>query len=146
MQVFIFLRRDAVPRRLKVLHAHFAVILLITLLGAGCSSVRQDSSPRPISSKPPESAIVFSAPVTVRDQTATDTFPAGKYRPLYEDRGGYYFEALTKILVDDVAVFAYDGGLYVARGTTEPTRWYVSRENGKTMGRFKKIPPHTLVP
>jgi hypothetical protein len=123
-----------------------AVILLVVLLGPGCSSLRQDSSPRPISSKPPESAIVFSAPVTVRDQSATDTFPAGKYRPIYEDRGGYYFEAPAKILVDDVAVFAYDGGLYVARGATEPTRWYVSRQNGKTMGRFKKIPPHTLVP
>ena len=134
------------PRRPKVLHAHFAVILLVVLLGAGCSSFQQDSSPRPISSKPPESAIVLGAPVTVRDQTATDTFPAGKYRLLYEDRGGYYFEAPAKVLVDDVAVFAYDGGLYVARGATAPTRWYVSRPSGKTMGRFKKIPPHTLVP
>ena len=146
MQVFTFLRRGAVPRRPKVLHAHIAVILLVVLLGPGCGSFQQDSSPRPISSKPPESAIVLSAPVTVRDQDATDTFPAGKYRPLYEDRGGYYFEAPAKILVDDVAVFAYDGGFYVARGATEPTRWYVSRENRKTMGRFKKIPPHTLVP
>jgi hypothetical protein len=89
---------------------------------------------------------VLSAPATVRDETATDTFPAGKYRPLYEDRGGYYFEAPTKVLVDDVAVFAYDGGLYVARGATAPTHWYVSRPSGKKMGRFKKIPPHTLVP
>ena len=123
-----------------------AVILLVVLLGSGCSSFQQDSSPRPISSKPPESAIVFSGPVTVRDQTATDTFPAGKYRPLYEDRGGYYFEAPTKVLVDDVAVFAYDGGLYVARGATAPTHWYVSRPSGKKMGRFEKIPSHTLVP
>ena len=122
-----------------------AVILLVALLGASCSSLRQDSSLRPISSKPPESAIVLSAPVTVRDQTATDTFPAGKYRPLYEDRGGYYFEAPTKVVVDDVAVFAHEGGLYVARGATEPTRWYVTRPNGKTMGRFKKTPPYTLI-
>jgi hypothetical protein len=145
MQVFILLRGGAVARRPKRLHAHFAVILVV-LLGVGCSSLQQDSSPRSISSKPPESAIVLTAPVTVRDQTATDTFPAGKYRPLYEDRGGYYFEAPAKVLVDDVAVFAYDGGLYVARGAAAPTRWYVSRPNGKTMGRFKKIPPHTLVP
>jgi hypothetical protein len=123
-----------------------AVIFLVVLLGAGCSSLQQDLSPRPISSKPPESAIVLSATVTVRDETATDTFPAGKYRPLYEDRGGYYFEAPTKVLVDDVAVFAYDGGLYVARGATAPTHWYVSRPSGKKMGRFEKIPSHTLVP
>src|SRR6266446_121831 len=109
-----------------------AVILLVALLGAGCSSLQQDSSARPISSKPPESAIVLSAPVTVRDQTATDTFPTGKYRPLYEDRDGYYFEAPAKVLVDDVAVFAYEGGLYVVRGATEPIRWYVNHANGKT--------------
>src|SRR5260370_36242676 len=110
-----------------------AVILLVALLAAGCSSLQQDSSPRPISSKPPESAIVLSAPVTVRDQTPTDTFPAGKYRPLYEDRAGYYFEAPAKDLVDDVAVFSYDGGLYVARRATEPTRWHVSRPNVDTV-------------
>jgi len=122
------------------------VIVLVVLLGAGCGSLRQHSSLRPISSKPPASAIVLSAPVTVIDQSATDTFPAGKYRPLYEDRGGYYFEAPAKVLVDDVAVFAYEGGLYIARGATEPTGWYVNRPSGKTMGRFKKIPPYKLVP
>ena len=123
-----------------------AVILLVALLGAGCSSLRQHSSLRPISSKPPESAIVLNAPVTVRDQSATDTFPAGEYRPRYEDRGGYYFEAPAKVVVDDVAVFAYEGGLYAARGATEPTGWYVNHPNGKTMGRFKKVPSYTLVP
>ena len=123
-----------------------AAILFVVLLEVSCSSLRQDSSFGPISSKPPASAIILTAPVTVGDQTATDTFPAGKYRPLYEDRGGYYFEAPSKVLVDDVAVFAYDGGVYVARGATEPTHWYVSRPSGKTMGRFKKIPPHRLVP
>ena len=123
-----------------------AAILFVVLLEVSCSSLRQDSSFGPISSKPPASAIILTAPVTVGDQTATDTFPAGKYRPLYEDRGGYYFEAPTKVLVDDVAVFAYDGGLYVARGATAPTHWYVSRPSGKKMGRFEKIPSHTLVP
>src|SRR5438309_9995413 len=117
---------------------NIAAIILVALLGTGCGSLRQDSSLRPISSKPPESAIVLSAPVTVRDQTATDTFPAGKYRPLYEDRGGYYFEAPAKVVVDDVAVFAYEGGLYVVRGATVPSRWYVSHASGKTMGRSMK--------
>src|SRR5438309_11159261 len=109
---------------------NIAAIILVALLGTGCGSLRQDSSLRPISSKPPESAIVLSAPVTVRDQTATDTFPTGKYRPLYEYRGGYYFEAPTKVLVVDVSVFGYDGGFYCARWASEPTRCYVSRRNG----------------
>jgi hypothetical protein len=122
-----------------------AAILFFLLLEASCSSLRQDSSFGPISFKPPASAIILTAPVTVSDQTATDTFPAGKYRPRYQDRGGYYFEAPEKVLVDDVVVFAYEGGIYVKNGVTEPTRWYVIRPSGKKMGHFKKIPAYTLV-
>jgi|SRR5689334_14478141 hypothetical protein len=122
-----------------------AAILFVVLLEVSCSSLRQDSSFGPISSKPPASAIILTAPVTVGDQTATDTFPAGKYRPRYQDRGGYFFEAPTKVLVDDVAVFAYEGGIYVEKGATEPTRWYVIRPSGRKMGHFKKIPAYTLV-
>ena len=125
---------------------NIVAILFVVLLAVSCSSLRQGSSFGPISSKPPASAILLTAPATVRDQTATDTFPAGKYRPRYEDRGGYYFEAPTKILVDDVAVFAYEGGIYVEKGATAPTRWYVIRPSGRRMGRFKKSPPYTLVP
>jgi hypothetical protein len=123
-----------------------AIVMVVGLLGAGCSSLQLKSSPpKPIASKPPESAIVLSEPVTVNDKGAANVFPAGKYRPLYEDRGGYYFEAPAKVLVNDVASFGYDGGLYVVRGATEPTQWYVISPGGKKMGRFKKIPQHTLV-
>ena len=123
-----------------------AIVMVVGLLGAGCSSLQLKSSPpKPIASKPPESAIVLSEPVTVNDKGAADVFPAGKYRPLYEDRGGYYFEAPAKVLVNDVASFGYDGGLYVARGATDPTQWYVIGPGGKKMGRFKKIPQHTLI-
>jgi hypothetical protein len=123
-----------------------AIIMVFGLLAAGCSSLPLKSSPpKPISSKPPESAIVLSEPVTVNDKGAENVFPPGKYRPLYEDRGGYYFEAPTKVLVNDLASFGYDGGLYVARGSTEPTRWYVMSPSGKKMGRFKKMPEHTLI-
>jgi hypothetical protein len=123
-----------------------AIVMVLGLLGAGCSSLQlKSSAPKPIASKPPESAIVLSEPVTVNDKGATNVFPAGKYRPLYEDRGGYYFEAPTKVLVNDVASFGYDGGLYVARGVTEPTQWYFISPVGKKMGRFNKIPQHTLI-
>ena len=123
-----------------------ARVMFFGLLAAGRGSLQLKSSPpKPISSKPPESAIVLSEPVTVNDKGATNVFPAGKYRPLYEDRGGYYFEAPTKVLVNDVASFGYDGGVYVARGATEPTQWYVISPSGKKMGLFKKTPQHTLI-
>ena len=77
----------------------------------------------------------------------TTTFPAGKYRPTYEDDGGYYFDAPRKVLVDDIGIYAFDGGVYVPRGKTAPTHWYVIRPNGRrTMGRFKDVPAHTVVP
>ena len=123
-----------------------AIIVFFGLVAIGCGSLQLKSPPpKPISSKPPESAILLSEPVMVNDKGAANIFPAGKYRPLYEDRGGYYYEAPTKVLVSDVASFGYDGGLYVARGATEPTQWYVTSPSGKKMGRFKKIPQHTLI-
>jgi hypothetical protein len=122
-------------------------VVALGIIVAGCSSLRSNQSLRPISSKPPESAIVLNAPEIVSESGTITTFPAGEYRPAYEERGGYYFQAPTKVLVDDVAVFAYEGGLYVARGESEPTRWYVIHTNGeKKMGRFRKIPQYKRIP
>jgi hypothetical protein len=122
-------------------------VVALGLIVAGCSSLRSNQSLRPISSKPPESAIVLNAPAIVSESGTITTFPVGEYRPAYEDRSGYYFRAPTKVLVDDVAVFAREGGLYVARGDTEPARWYVIGENGsKKMGSFKKIPQYKRIP
>jgi hypothetical protein len=124
-----------------------ALLLMIAVCAAaGCSSLRSNQSPRPISSKPPESAIVLSAPAVVSESGTITTFPVGEYRPVSEDRGGYYFQAPTKVLVDDVAVFAHEGGLYVARGHVEPIGWYVIGENGKKMGRFRKMPQYKRIP
>jgi hypothetical protein len=122
-------------------------VIALGVIVAGCSSLRSNQSLRPISSKPPESAIVLNAPAIVSESGTITMFPVGEYRPAYEDRGGYYFQAPTKVLVDEVAVFAHEGGLYVARGESEPTRWYVIGENGeKKMGRFKKIPQYKQIP
>jgi hypothetical protein len=124
-----------------------SLVIAVSVVAAGCSSLRSNQSLRPISSKPPESAIVLNAPAVVNESGTITTFPTGEYRPLYEDRGGYYFQAPTKVLVDEVAVFAYEGGLYIPRGDTEPTRWYVIGENGeKKMGRFRKIPQYKRIP
>lgn len=124
----------------------FVIAALITAAVAGCSGLDSKSSPPASSSKPPESAIFLTAPAIVNQQGKVTTFPEGEYRFTEQDRGGYYFKAPQKVIVDDVAVFAYEGGLCVSRGKTEPDRWYVLANGGKQMGRFKKIPAHKLMP
>jgi hypothetical protein len=121
-----------------------ATIAVVSLV-AGCSNLGS-SSPRPIAAKAPASAIVLKAPATVNESGSTMTFPAGEYRMVREDRGGYYFQAPQKVIVDDVAVYAYEGGLYVARNAAEPAHWYINRSGKTKIGRFKKIPPHKLIP
>jgi hypothetical protein len=112
----------------------------------GCSHLHQGSSFRAISSTPPAS-IELTAPASVSDQGATTTFPVGKYRAVYEDDHAYYFEAPGKVLVDDIATYAFDGGVYVIKGERAPTHWYVIRPNGRrTMGRFKNAPLYKVLP
>jgi hypothetical protein len=115
---------------------------LFSLLLTGCTSLR------PISSKPPESAIVLKTPAKYPGFLYTVTFPAGEYRPLYEDSGGYYYQAPSKVIGHDIMSYMLDGGLYVERTTNEPTKWYViDPQNGRMrMGQCKPLPEHTLIP
>src|SRR5437764_14485095 len=121
--------------------------LVIALFAVGCSSLHRGSTFRAISSKRPGSAIELTAPASISDEGATTTFPAGKYKPMYEDESGYYFEAPRKVIVDDIGVYGFDGGVYVLRGQTVPSHWYVIRPNGRrSMGRFKTTPMYSLLP
>jgi hypothetical protein len=117
-------------------------VLALTLSVTGCSSLR------PISSKPPESAIELKAPAKFDGLLYTVTFPPGIYRPLYEDDGGYYFEAPAKVIGHDIASYMLDGGLYVERSTNVPTQWYIidPHDGMKSMGHCKSLPEHTLIP
>ena len=85
-------------------------------------------------------------PAVVTEEGATTTFPVGKYRPTYEDDGGYYFEAPHKVMVDDVGVYGFEGGVYIERGTNAPTHWYLIRPNGRrSMGKFKPPPVYKKI-
>jgi len=115
---------------------------LVSMLITGCTSMR------PLSSKPPESAIVLKSPVKVGVVVAF-AFPAGEYRPLYEDDGGYYYQAPSKVIFYDFPFSRMiDGGLYVERTATEPTQWYyIDLQYGqKHMIHCESLPEHTLVP
>lgn len=117
------------------------LVAVVAVLGlAGCSILR------PISSKPPASAVVVTAPFTI-DQWSKATFPSGEYRPLYEDEGGFYYQAPAKVVANALLTFMYDGGLYVKRGGTEPTAWYVVGQSGViTMGPLKTNLPCEMKP
>ena len=115
---------------------------LFSLLLVGCSNLR------PLSSKPPVSAIILKSPAKFTGFLYTATFPAGEYRPLYEDDGGFYYQAPAKIIQRDILSTLLDGGLYVDRSTNEPTQWYIiNPQNGiPTLNRCWSLPEHTLVP
>ena len=125
----------------------FASAVALTLLTA-CSGTgeKHGSMLRPVTSKPPASAIVLSSPVAVKAMNGTATFPAGEYRPMYEGGRGFYFESTSQVTFEDVATYGYEGGLYVAHGSTEAARWYMIRGEKPVSGKFKVIPAHTIVP
>lgn len=116
------------------------------LSAAGCNTFDRHSSFKALTSEPSLAAIELLKPAMVTDQGATTTFPPGKYKPVYEDEHGFYFEAPRKVLVDDVGVYGFDGGVYIERGKSTPSQWYVIRPNGRrTMGRFKTAPVYKAV-
>jgi hypothetical protein len=122
--------------------------LLVLALVASCNSTHSSAPSRSVESEPPVIAIELTRPAsTAIEQGAVATFPAGTYhRAAYEDKRGDYFEAPDKILVDDVAVYAYEGGIYLPRGKTAAPHWYIIKPNGqRSMGRFKSPPSYRVI-
>lgn len=121
----------------------FAAVLAVLLVSMGCSSLNRGASFRAITSEPSLRAIELITPAVVSEEGATTTFPAGKYKAAFEDDRGVYYEAPRKVLVDDIGVYGFDGGVYVMRGKSAPTHWYIIRPNGRrTMGKFKTSPTY----
>jgi hypothetical protein len=112
---------------------------------AGCAA-----SMRPISSKPPLAKITFPAPFDasgwhpgLMPAKYHVLLPAGEYRPLYEDDQSYYFQAPSKVVVNDPGTFLFDGGIYVPRGTTKPAGWYYVDQDGSPYTGAFNVPPPT---
>jgi hypothetical protein len=99
----------------------FAVICVVS----GCSTFQ------PISSKPPVSSLVLAAPVTEKLALSTHILPAGEYKATYEDSGGYYYQAPSKVISKDFMAYLEDGGIYIPRGSTKPTRFYILANYGQ---------------
>ncbi len=112
---------------------------------AGCAG----ASMRPLSSRPPVAKIVLAAPYDAPAWAGVlppvkyhVILPPGVYRPLYEDDNAYYYQAPSKLVVNDLVSSLYDGGMYVERGATAPRGWYYVDEDGTlTSGAFRTPPP-----
>ena len=121
------------PRRFLFVVVSVAIVTL-----AGCATLR------PISSPPPRARIVLTAPFTSSSYAGilppikySVILPAGEYRPLYEDDQYYYYQAPSKVVVNDLTSLMFDGGIYVARGTTTPRGWYyVDQDGSQNFGQF----------
>ena len=67
--------------------------------------------------------------------------PVGEYRPLYEDDDNYYYRAPSKVVYNNLGSSLFGGGIYVARGTTNPRGWYYIDQDGpQQLGPFKTPP------
>jgi hypothetical protein len=121
-----------------------AMMTLAVCAFAGCAATM-----RPISSKPPLARMILAQPFTatgwvgILPPTKFDVIlPAGEYRPLYEDADYYYYQAPSKVVVNDLTSLMFDGGIYLARGTTTPRGWYyVDQDGSQVFGQFKTPPP-----
>ena len=121
------------------------IVSLLAMFVAGCASYR------PIASKPPESMIVVKSPFKVTVSLLGDyiTFPGGEYHPLYEDDNGYYFQAPARVILISVGIPMEndDAGLFVKRGSKEPTKWYLIDKNAfKRSGDLKTSPSYEVIP
>ena len=115
-----------------------SVLLVIGL--TGCSSIR------PVSSTPPASVIEVSEAFTVHELTRAN-FPAGEYKPVFEDSDGFYYQAPTKVIANLMFTYIGDGGLYLKKGEKEPSQWYFITDGGHiTRGNFKVVPQCELKP
>jgi hypothetical protein len=135
--------KSTVPLRFLYLAA---ILVLVAL--AGCATMR------PLSSKPPVPKLVLGAPFDVRAWAGLAPplpyhviLPPGEYRPLYEDDQSYYYQAPTKVVVNDLGSSLWDGGIYIQHGTTTPTGWYYqavdSDGNAEWHSATFKTPPPT---
>jgi hypothetical protein len=86
-------------------------ILLLSLLLNSCRNIRS------LNSKPPHPSIRVSKPFVSYQIWDRVEFPAGEYKPIYEDRWGYYYQAPRKLAANRLfyTPLLLDGGFYVYR-------------------------------
>ena len=111
-----------------------ALVIAASLLLSGCASTQV------LSSTPPVKGFVLEKPSQFSFGLGTKiTIPAGEYKPVMEDNDGYYYQAPTKVVARDIFSYVADGGLYLRRDETTPSRWYaIDEHNSIKTGKLPK--------
>jgi hypothetical protein len=102
------------------------LLLLLCLLLPACASIT------PLRSKPPYKSISVNRPFSWGDGVLTTQvdMPAGTYTPLYEDDGGYFYQAPQKITGrSGFSPVMLDGGFYLNRNRRSPDKIYLISGN-----------------
>jgi hypothetical protein len=110
------------------------LMAVVSVLLSGCASMRV------LSSTPPVKRLVLEKPAEFTFGLGTKiTLPVGEYKPVMEDDKGYYYQAPSKVVARDIFSYVADGGLYVRRRETVPSRWYAIDEHNYTKtGKLNK--------
>jgi hypothetical protein len=105
---------------------NYLLLLLLCVFLPACASIT------PLQSTPPYSKIAVNRPFSWGDGilTVRVDMPTGTYTPLYEDKGGYYYQAPQKITGRDTGMpLLLDGGLYLERNVSKPEKIYIIRSS-----------------
>jgi hypothetical protein len=106
---------------------NFLWAFVVLLAATGCASIH------PVKSAPPAKSVTVLEPFEWGDGILTVfyEFPAGEYTPMYEDEGGYFYQAPRKVTGRDT-FFALmkDGGLYWSKKKNKPDEVYVLSDRG----------------
>lgn len=113
------------------------------------SSCAATLTPSPISSKPPAKAIVADSEFSVGDGLIIKKFiyPAGTYRPVYEDSKAHYFVPPgEQIRVKDTGMdLGSQGGIYWEKGLSTPSKVYFTGNFGIKVPWDKKDMPIKII-
>jgi hypothetical protein len=120
--------------------------LASSLLLSSCAATL---TPNPISSKPPAKAVVADSEFSVGDGLIIKKFiyPAGTYRPVYEDSKAHYFAPPgEQIRVKDTGMeLGSQGGIYWEKGLSTPSKVYFTGNFGMKVPWDKKDMPIKII-
>jgi hypothetical protein len=127
-------------------HTTKGIALAGSLLLCSCAATL---TPIPISSSPPAKAVVANSEFSVGDGVIIKKFiyPAGTYRPIYEDSKAHYFAPPgEQIRVKDTGMeLGSQGGIYWEKGLPAPSKVYFTGNFGMKLPWDKKDMPIKII-
>jgi len=127
-------------------HIQKGMALASSLILSSCAATL---TPGPLSSKPPAKAVVADSEFSFGDGFIVKKFiyPAGTYRPIYEDSKAHYFAPPgEQIRVKDTGMeLGSQGGIYWEKGLSTPSKIYLTGNFGMKVAMDKKDMPIKII-